>query len=304
MSQLTVAANESVFRALFAAVRDNFTFANSDSTSSGAFSAGYDVAFHLANGTVDLRADGSIRIEELDIVWDQLDVWVGLDLPEICTPSICLIPKPWGGCFWRVGPYCIFDDNPDIKPTIDLSFLVSEISFGAKPNLVFVPNPARTPGMTDLDAHEAGKAHHWKLFIDPDKVDLDLIDFADTIGNLLEDAILDAIGGLLDFLPGWAKDFVLAIIGSAIDLLRAVLDLPHDIGEWLADVIGTDLDLFNVLGLAVADYFAAKHPLHQIETPYPVQPASGPLFPVLVPIDAMGVTVDDTEITLTADLGA
>ena len=61
MSHLTVAASEDAFRDLFAVLRDNFTFASSDSASFGPFSASYAVALHLEDGSVDLRADNTVR---------------------------------------------------------------------------------------------------------------------------------------------------------------------------------------------------------------------------------------------------
>ena len=64
MSDITVAASEKAFRELFAMLRDNFTFAASDSASFGPFSASYAVALHLEDGTVDLHDDNTVSISE------------------------------------------------------------------------------------------------------------------------------------------------------------------------------------------------------------------------------------------------
>ena len=74
MANLTIAASEDSFRRLFGAVRDGFRFARADSRDFGRFSAGYDIAFHLEGGTIDLRADNTILVSELDIKWDRLDL--------------------------------------------------------------------------------------------------------------------------------------------------------------------------------------------------------------------------------------
>lgn len=304
MSDITVALNERVAKALFASARDRFAFAKSDSASFGPFSAGYDIALHLEDGDVDLRP-GTVHVEELDVVWDQLQAWVGIDIPPIpLIPRICLIWVPIAGCQWSIGPVTVFESDPDIRPTIDLSFLVSEVTFDARPTLVFTPNPSRPAGASDLTAHEVGTPNHWELYLDPDKVDLDLVDISDTVGDLLEDAITGALEDLLSFLPGWLVDILLAPFGALIDIVRWALDLPDDLGEWLLDLLGTDLDLWTVVANAIADAIASEFPLYAVETPYPVQKADGALLPVLVPIDALDVAIDDDELTLTADFGA
>ncbi len=304
MTDITVALNEQVVKALFASARDRFTYAKSDSASFGPFSAGYDIALHLERGEVDLRP-GAVHVEELDVIWDRLDAWVGIDIPAIpLIPRICLLWVPIRGCVWSIGPVTVFEDNPDIKPTLDLSFLVSEATFDAGPRLVFTPNPARPPGASDLTAHEVAQPNHWELYLDPDHVDLDLVDIADTVGDLLEDAIVGALEDLLSPLPGWLVDILLAPFGALIDIVRWALDLPDDLGEWLLDLLGTDFDLWTIVANAIADALAAEFPLYAVETPYPVQKAEGSRLPVLVPIDALDVTIDDVELTLTADLGA
>ncbi|MBO0980163.1 hypothetical protein [Microbacterium sp. SD291] len=304
MSDITVALNERVVKALFASARDRFSFAKSDSADYGPFSAGYDIALHLERGEVDLRP-GVVHVEELDVVWDTLDAWVGIDIPTIALiPRICLLWVPIKGCVWSIGPVTLFEDDPDIKPTIDLSFLVSEVTFDARPDLRFTPNPARPAGVSDLTAHEGGTPHHWELYLDPDAVDLDIVDIADTVGDLLEDAIVGALEALLSPLPDWLVDLLLAPFGALIDIVRWALDLPDDIGEWLLDILGTDFDLWKIVAGAIADAIASEFPLYAVETPYPVQKAEGALLPVLVPIDALDVGIDDTELTLTADFGA
>ena len=86
--------------------------------------------------------------------------------------------------------------------------------------------------------------------------------------------------------------------------MRDVLDLGDDIQEWLSDHLGVSLGLFDFILTVVADYLAKGHPLVEIPDPFTVLPADGTLIPVLVPIEFLGVNVDDVELQLDVDLGS
>ncbi len=304
MSHLTVAASEDAFRLLFGFLRDNFTFSSSDSADFGPFTASYAVALHLKGGTIDLRDDNTVQVRELDIKWDTLQLCLGVDIPEICVGGFCIIPTPFG-CALRAPRICVFSADPDINFCLDLSGVItSEISITASPIIKYRVDPARTPGMADLDAEDANIPNKWQVFIDPVTLDIDVFDVADMVGDLLENAVNAAINGLLGFLPQWAKDLILAILGPIIDLIRAILDLPDDIGEWIADLLGVSFGLFNLLLTFVADYFANKTPLHELEDPYPILPASGGLIPVKIPIRDLAVRVNTKEMILEGNVGA
>ena len=307
MSHLTVAASEKAIVKLFEVLRDNFSFAKSDGADFGPFTASYAVALHLAGGSVDLRGDNTIQISELDIKWDTLSVSLGIDIPEICVGGFCIIPNPFGGCLVRAPRICIFSDRPDITIPLDLSGLVtSELSVTGSLVTKYRVDPARTPGMSDLDAEDAGIPNKWQVFIDPEFVDIDVFDIADIVGDLLEDAVRSALDGILGPLPGWAKDLILAILGPVIDLIRAILDIPDDIDEWLSDLLGTSLGLLDAITGFVADYFANKNPIFEFEDPYPILDAvpSTPLIPVKIPIRDASVRVTDTEMILEANVGS
>jgi hypothetical protein len=310
MSHITVAVSERGVKKLFETIRDSFSFSASDSASFARFTASYSVAFKLQDGTVDLRSDNTIKVSELDIKWTTLQVGIGFDIPEICVGGWC-IPMPWPIPDICLPKICAFSANPDIAINLDLSGIItSEISLTASPVIKYRVDPGRTPAMTDLDAEDAGVPNKWQLFIDPVTVDIDVFDIADIVGDLLENAVKNAINGLLGFLPGWAKDLILAILGPIIDLIRAILDIPDDIGEWLSDLLGVSLGLFNVIVNAVADYFAAKTPLYEFEDPFPIEfvdrlPFSPPvpLIPVKIPIRDVSVKVNDVEMVLEANVG-
>lgn len=304
MAHLTVASSEGAVSKLFEGLRDNFSINEADSVDAGPFTAGYEVAFHLEGGSVDLRNDGSILISELDIKWDKLRVYAGIDIPELCIGGFCIIPSPWG-CILRAPRICIFEADPDIGIDINLNgLLTSEISLATRPVLKYFVDPARPAGMSWLDAEDNNLANQWQLFIDPDWLDIDIFDWSDIVGDLLDDAINSAVDDLLWFLPGWAKSLIKAILGPVVDLVRAILDIGDDIEEWLSDLLGVSLGLFDFILTAVADYFAAQYPLLEIEDPFPVMGYQNGLIPIKLPIRDLAVAIDDSEMVLTANVGA
>jgi hypothetical protein len=313
MAHLNIAASENTFKVMFNALRDNFMVSKSDSADFGPFSASYALKAHLEGGTVDLRADNTVQIKELDVKWDQLDLSLGFDIPEICIGGFCIIPSPFG-CILRAPRICIFSADPDISITLPLGgLLTSELSVTASLLTKYHVNPARPAGMNDWDAQDAtpSLANHWQLFVDPQTVDVDIFDIADIVGDLLENAVNAVVDGLLGFLPGWARSIIHAILGPIIDLIRAILDIPDDIQEWISDLLNVSFGILDFILQFVADYFASRNPLHEIEDPYPIleatpnpNPGGGaPLIPVKIPIRDLRVFNNDVEMILEANVG-
>ena len=196
--------------------RDGITLATSASVTSGALSAGVNVAAHMEGGTLDLRSDGSISLEELDVVFDQLAVSVGLNIPTTCFgPYVMYF---FGIHVGDLGPCCFFTANPDISLNLDLSWLRSEISARLAPVVKYSMNPFRASWMNDWDARDAGVPNHWQLYVDPISLDLDLIDVADVIG----DAIDGAINGIVNTLFGWLPSEVRAADRAGDRPVRAI----------------------------------------------------------------------------------
>jgi hypothetical protein len=313
MAHLTVAASEATFTLLFDAIRDNFKFQKSDSGSFGPFTASYAMKAHLQGGTIDLRGDNTVQIKELDVKWDQLDLTLGIDLPSVCIGGFCIIPSPFG-CILRAPKICVFDSNPDISITLPLdNVITSEVSVTGRLLTKYHVDPNRPAGMNDWDAQDANPslANHWQLFVDPQTVDLDLFDVADIIGDLLDNALNAAVDNLLGFLPGWARSLIKAIFGPIIDLVRDILDLPDDIQEWISDLLNVSFGILDFILQLIADYFASKYPLHQIEDPFPIldaapnpNPGAPPsLVPVKVPIRDLVVFNNDVEMILEGNVG-
>lgn len=306
MSHLTVAASEATFVHIFNAVRDKFVFAKADSRNFGPFRAGYDIRLHLEGGKIDLRADNTVQIKELDIKWDRLNLSLGLDIPQICIGGFCIIPTPFG-CALRAPRFCVFGGNPDINVTLPLGGITSELSFTGSLLFKHFTNPSRPAGMDDWEAREQTPPlnDRWQLFLDPQFIDVDPIDVADTVGDLLEAAVRAAINNLLGWLPGWAKDIIWGILGPVINLIRAILDIPDDIQEWVSDLLNVSFGLLDIIGQVIADYFAARNPLFELEDPYPILPeapnpngGSPALVPVLLPIRKLNVFNNNDEMVL------
>lgn len=304
MSHVTVAINEAAVQALFRQVVDNLHVHTTDSTTGSVFGAGYDIEFHLENGDVELNADGTVEISELDVVWDLLKVWLTIDIPTVTIGGWCIVPDIiWGGCAVRLPSWPVFDGHPDIRLPLSIPGVRSEVSCIAEPVIRYEVDPARPPGEDDLLAHKNGRPDHRVLYLQPHApIDIDVFDLPDMIGDLL-DGLLDlVIDDLLGDLPGWVKDLLHAIFGSVVDIIRALLDIPDDIGEWFSELLSVNLDLFSVIEQAIVDLLAAKTPLHKMEQPFPLDGFKNDGQPVLLDLRSLDVVVDDDELVLTADL--
>jgi hypothetical protein len=298
VSDITIAASAAAFEELFAAARDNFHFSASDSGSFGPFSAGYSVAMHLDDGSLTLNNNNTLEIQDLDIVWDTLEVTVCFEIP--CIPGFCVVPDPWNGCLVGIPDICF----GTICAGIDLSGLVSKIT-DVQASLVasYFVDPARQPGWSDLDAEFNGHPNQWQVFIDPAWVNVEPIDIPATVNNFLENAVKDAIDSAISFLPQWLQDIVWSLVGPIIDLIFDALDIVTDVAEWLSDLLSNLFGLLGLIETAVADYFASQYPIHLFEDPYPILEAEPGLIPVKIPIRNLAATVNSKEMVVTADVG-
>jgi hypothetical protein len=305
MPDLQLAISEDVMNRLFVHLRDKFAISHSDSGSFGPFTASYAVGIKLKNGKIDCQSNGTILIKELDIVYDPLKVEFGIDIPSVTVGGFCIIPTPWG-CALRAPKKTFFGGNPDIKVPLDLGGIITtEISASCSANLKRIPDPAGA-GMTRWMANAVGHPDKWHIFLDPGYIDIDLIDIADTVGNLIDKLVDAAVDKLLGFLPGWARSLVKAILGGFTSLIRDLLDIGDDIDEWLSNLLGVSLGLFDFAVQAVLEFFAARNSVFDFEDPYPVMKAQGgpsPLVPVLVPVIGPSIAVNDDELVVSTSLG-
>jgi len=287
---LTAAISEKAFEKIFSAVVKGFKLLCSDSGSFGPFSASYTVAAHLEGGTIDLRSNGTVKVSELDVKWDTLNLNLCLEIPEQCVGGGCIIPDPFDGCILSVPEFCFFSGNPDFCIPLSLSGLItSEITF--------------TAGIQVFYGTGSGVPNRWQIVIVPTlPFDLDFIDVADTVGDLVENLVDAAIDGLFGGAPDWAKDLLRAILGPLDDFVRFVLDIPDDIGEWVLNGL-TDLGIFDVLLTALNGFLTNIVPPLEIEDPRLILEAEGSLIPVKLPIEFIGIRIDDNEMVIQGDVG-
>ena len=304
---MQLAVSEDVAQLLFNKLRDNFAVSHSDSGSFGPFSVSYSVGAKLKNGKLEFQSNGTVRIKELDIVYDPLKLTFGIDIPSVTVGGFCIIPTPFG-CALRAPKKTFFGGNPDISVPLDLGGVITtEVSASCSAKLKYFTDPGGA-GMSRWAALAANKSNKWRLFLEPGYIDIDFIDIADTVGNLVDKLVDAAVDALLGFLPGWARDLVKAILGSLTDLIRRILDIGDDIEEWLSNMLGVSFGLFDFIAHLVLEYLADKNPVFQFDDPYPMLPATvGPggvgLVPVLVPVLGPSVVVNDDELVLSASLG-
>lgn len=299
MGTVQLALSEKSIQKVFKKAIDNFHISKSGS-SSGNFRASYNAGIKLHGGKIDLKNNpDEIKISELDVVYDPLNVKLEVDIPEMCIGGFCIIPNPFGGCILRAPKICIFSKNPDITIPINLDGLIeSEISGAFKPDIRFFDNPANA-GMNEYQAHANNVQDAWQLFLKINWLDLDLIDISDTVGNILDKIIDNFINGIFGGLPGWAKDILSWILHGISDIIRGILDIVDDIDEWLSDLLGVSFGLFDFILTEVGNYFLNKFSLYQVETPYPIMPGNPP---VLLPIKKLEADIADTELILKIDI--
>lgn len=302
MAHITMSANERAFNKVVDRARSYFHPTTSGSGSFGPFTVSYNAGVQLGSGTIDLQSDGTVRLDEMDIIYNPLNVTFGIDIPPITLGGWCIIPTPWG-CALRAPRITLFGGNPDINTTLNFNGLFqSEISGAFRIVPKYFNNPLKGT-LTDHDAHDAAKANEWQIFLDPEWVDLDIIDVADTIGNIIQSITDGLIDSLLGWAPSWARSIVRGILAPVIALIRAALDIEDDIDEWLSNLFGVSLGLFDFILGAVADYFASQFPVFQFEDPLEMFPGNGAKIPILVPVRNLAVNVDDIEMTILADVG-
>jgi hypothetical protein len=278
-----------------------FRFTKSGSGSFGPFSASYDVAAHLEGGSFEMRDDGTIVIKELDVKWDKLKLTIGIDIPEYCPfggGDICVLP-PWPSCGFlcadcvTLDPICIFSDNPDISVPIDLGGLItSEVSASGR--------------IESFYGVGSGTYNRWQIVVVPTlPLDLDIIDIADTAGDLFRNFVQGAIDNFLNSLgvPGWVMSIIDTFLGDIENIIRVVLDIPDDIGEWLLDGI-SQLGIFSGLLNDLYDYLALQIPaVFEIADPREILAQDGILVPVQIPIEFIGISVHSHEMVIEGDVG-
>jgi len=283
-AHITAALSENLFQRAFTHVRDSPSFHISGERTIadgglGKVVADFDIRFHLQNGQLTFNNNNTIKIDELDIKWDKLSIRFKFDINEICTPRVCI---PFTNIC--TPQWCIFESDSDFEIPLNIpAIFTSELSLTVSPKVYYGTSPV----------------NQWLVYLEAGPIDIDLIDVSDTIGDLLDNAIatiVDALG-----LP----DFVEDILGVFADVIRTLLDIGDDAGEWIADLV------FNTFGISfgISELLAAKlldkTPILKLPDPLVVMPEeTGPplLNAVGIPIEFLGAEVNTDEMVLSIDI--
>jgi hypothetical protein len=230
----------------------------------------------------------------LDVKWDTLQLDLGIDIPTQTIGGFCILPNPFGGCLVRAPSIDIFEASPDISLPISLSGLItSEVTLSAIPRVFYGVG--------------SGISNRWQLTLIPTlPIDLDIIDISDTIGDLFHDLIVNAIVGLLSSLglPDWAISFIDTVLGGIEGIIRNILDIGDDIGEFLLSLI-SNVGIFQDFIDRLSQFIA----LTILELGDPLQVLEGnstlPLIPVKIPIEFLDVRIntDGNELVVEGDIG-
>jgi len=333
VNHLTMAVSEAGVNDVVAALLDPSVtrIQAQPSTAGDAFSVSADIDAHLEHGDrlIDFRnSPDQVKLDELDVVWDTFDLDFELDIPEICIGGFCITPGWFGDCV-RAPRKCFFEADPDLSLTLNLGWLRSEISVLADLLVGYTNNRTTDYVQAQVDEHDALEAlaaagesgpvdpplvNSWDVRLLPDTFDVDIFDVADIVGDLVEDLLERAVDALVGFLPEWAIDVLEGIAGSLVGFVRDALDVGDDAAEWLSDIVGVSLDVPGII-IEVLDEYFIDYPVFRIEDPFPVLDWSPPLgdpapsneprlIPATVPIEALDVDLTETEVVLTATIGA
>lgn len=296
------AVSKALVSSVFGQVLAGYKATTSGTKSFGPFSVDYRVAAHAGGGSLDLTDDGAVAVKDLGITWDQLELCFGVDIPEVSVGGFCLVPMP-SGCALRAPRLSLFSANPDLHFCLELGgHLHSKVSLAVRPTTRYRVDPGRTGAMNDWDAADAKVPNLWQILAQPVSIEFELVDIAATAGDLFGKALDAAIDTLLAPLPGWAKDLVRAIVGPIEELARRLLGVADHVEQWLIDLIGHGLGLFDLILKLLSDYLGS-HPLAELPDPIPILAAEPSRIAVMLPVEFLGVQVTAAELIVNADLG-
>jgi hypothetical protein len=303
MANIDIAISHTAVKKMAKIQIDNFHVIKSGSTT-GNFKATYNVGVKLHGGELELRdSPDEIKISELDIVYDPLDIVLDIDIPEICVGGFCIVPKLNGGCHVTAPKLCLFSDKSDIKISLNLKGLIeSEISGVFTTVISYFTNPL-AKDMNPYQAYAADVLDKWRLYLKAKWVDIDIIDISDTIGNILDKIVDDFINTVFAGLPDWAKDVLSWLLHGINDIIRDILDIGDDMDEWVSDLLGKSFGLFDLIIEKVANHLFSKNPLFEIDSPYAIVKGELPIKqPVLLSIKGVTSDILKDELVLSIDI--
>jgi hypothetical protein len=292
MNKVTVAISERAIREVVSAVEKAFSFSSSGETghSGNVLRVGYDMGGHAEKGVISLIGpkprpfyDGGIAdISGVNIIWDQLDCYLDISIPQVCLGGFCILPTPWG-CAINAPRACFFGNTIRVKLDLGGGLIVSRVS------LAFAPEAKQTPQQWQILAHAVYS-------------NVDVINWAATLDNVAHAFVNAIVDDLLGFLPDWAKDLIKSVLGDLADWVSGLIGLGPKVIDWLQQLLGVSLNIFDIALVAVAQHFESKLVLLSIDNPYKLMdlvPPSGeqPALPaVFVPVKSLAPDIEDAEL--------
>jgi hypothetical protein len=295
MSDITLAISQSALQQAFGALVEVFEFETTSNTS-GNPRFSLHVKCHLERGSFALvppdpnnpiYTGGFIKLSDIVIAWDNLDLTITVHIPKIGWDSFCLLSLPVVGCVITIPGASFFDT--DVSVTLPIDNLVrSRIDLGTAPLAHHL-----------LDA-TTGK---WQWAIVPEVVwtNIQPLDIADTVGDFIDDVVAKLVDEALSFLPDWAKDVVDAIVHGIASFVRGLLSLPADLISWLDNLLRVSLNPFDLIVQILVNHFQNDLRLYSIDDPMEILPkqTSPVLLPaVTIPIGSLDTRVDAVELVV------
>jgi hypothetical protein len=188
------------------------------------------------------------------------------------------------------------DTTNEVRDDIRDRFLARLPSFTPTP---WIQNLSQE--IVDALGLKTNLADKTRFYFEGDKwLDIDVIDFADTVANILKkitDAIVDKF---LSFIPGWARDIISDVLSFIIDGIEAVLDFSDDVEEFINDFFNVSFGLLDLTAELLLS-FVSQVPLYQIEKPYKIINPESDKLPLLIPYDNLKAAFTNDEVVIGVD---
>jgi hypothetical protein len=295
----------------------------------------YKVGASLAGGTVSLQnpasgqPNGSIKVNNLKILWNELKFQINIDLPKITVGAIhtnaVTIDVPGIGTVTLV-PAVDFAGitlfgGADIQIPIDLSplNLVSEASMSAEPVVYYGTG---NPGIQNCP-------NRWQLYVVPQVPIFVWPVFSINLTNAITTGINQFFSNLFGQYPGPIVDAIKSALEAALtgvfSALSTIFSDLASVVESIVNMIVNDVPgIKSGLDQLLLNYFTSQAPIFEIPDPLvgpsptsknwgpnPLATVSlggggtlGPSTIILpLPLPYIGVTVNSNEMVMQGDIG-
>jgi len=293
----------------------------------------YKIGASVAGGSISLQnpsggqPNGTIQVNNLQILWNELKFQIVIDLPQITVGAIhtsaVTIPTPWGPV--TIIPAIDFPGitlfgGGDIQIPIDLSplNLVSEATMTAEPVVYY---GIGNPGSQQYDPNR------WEFYVVPQLPIFVWPVFSFNLTSAITSGINQFFNNLFGQYPGPVVDAIKDALEAALTGIFGVLS---SIFSDLATVVQTIVDMIlnDAPGIKAAldqlllDFFTGQAPLFQLPDPLigpsptaqnwgpnPVANLTGgsrigpPVVYLPIPLPYIGVTVNSNEVVVEGDIG-